>query len=305
MKKHWGAHITLLITSLLFGANYWIAKGLMPDYFQPLQVIFMRVLGAMLLFWLLQLFTPKEKVAKKDLWLIGLSASLGVAVNQIMFFEGLSLTTPVDTSIIHSSSPLLVLMFAAFLAHERITLMKIVGIVMGMTGTLILVLYGNEVSFDSSSFRGDLFILINISAYSMYLVLIKPVMARYRPVTVMKWVFFFGFIFVLPVSVWRIPDINWHQVDGFALFSLLYVIIGTTFLAYLLTIYALRYVNASVAGFYIYLQPVFAALIGILLFDEVLTTHKIIAAILIFAGIFVVNRRHPEKTVNSGKKKDV
>ncbi|MCF8217973.1 MAG: DMT family transporter [Bacteroidales bacterium] len=291
MNKKWIAHLTLFGTSLLFGANYWIAKGLMPDYFQPMQIIFMRVLGAMLLFWFLQLFLPKEKVKTKDLLLIALSSALGVAVNQMMFFEGLNLTTPVDTSIIHSSSPLLVLMFAAILSREKLTLMKITGILIGASGALLLVLYGEEASFNSETFRGDIFILINISAYSMYLVLIKPVMARYKPVTVMKWVFFFGFLCVLPFTVWKLPDIQWAAIDSYAWFSLLYVIIGTTFLAYLLTINALRYVDASIAGFYIYLQPVIAAIIGIWLFDEVLTAHKIIAALLVFTGIYIVNKK--------------
>ncbi|MCF8331687.1 MAG: DMT family transporter [Bacteroidales bacterium] len=299
-KKH-GAHLTLFATSLLFGANYWIAKGLMPEYFQPLQVIFLRVLGAMMLFWLLQLFTLKEKVKRKDLMLIAFSSALGVAVNQIMFFEGLSLTTPVDTSIIHSSSPLLVLVFAALITREKLTLTKLSGILMGAAGTVLLVTYGEEISFNADSFRGDIFILINISAYSMYLVLIKPVMARYKPVTVMKWVFLFGFLCVLPFSVWRIPDIDWQNVDTFGLFSLLYVIIGTTFLAYLLTIHALRYVEASIAGFYIYLQPIFAAIIGIWLFNEVLTIHKIVAAALVFAGVYVVNSK-PSKTKLKAKK---
>ncbi len=296
MNKKWGAHLTLFATSLLFGANYWIAKGLMPDYFQPLQVIFMRVLGAMLLFWILQLFLPREKVTKKDLWLIALSSALGVALNQIMFFKGLNLTTPVDTSIIHSSSPVLVLMFAAIITRERLTWMKIAGIILGAAGALLLVVHGKQISFNADSFRGDVFILINISAYSMYLVLIKPVMARYKPVTVMKWVFFFGFLFVIPFSVGKLPTIQWQNIDSFAWFSLGYVIVGTTFLAYLLTIQALRYVDASVAGFYIYLQPVVAALIGITIFDEKLTMEKIIAAALVFAGVYFVSRKPAKRT---------
>ncbi len=300
MSKKWGAHLTLFVASLLFGANYWIAKGLMPDYFQPLQVIFMRVLGAMLLFWILHLFFTKEKVNKKDLWLIALSSALGVALNQIMFFRGLNLTTPVDTSIIHSSSPVLVLLFAAIIARERLTWMKITGIILGAAGALLLVVHGKEISFNADSFRGDVYILINISAYSMYLVLIKPVMARYKPVTVMKWVFFFGFIFVIPFSVGTLPDINWKNIDAFAWFSLGYVIVGTTFLAYLLTIHALRYVDASVAGFYIYLQPVVAALIGIIIFGEMLTPEKIIAATLVFSGVYFVSRKPPGRIKDPG-----
>lgn len=303
MNKKWIAHLALFGTSLLFGANYWIAKGLMPDYFQPMQIIFMRVLGAMLLFWLLQVFLPREHVKPKDLTLIALSSALGVAVNQMMFFEGLNLTTPVDTSIIHSSSPVLVLMFAAILSREKLTMMKISGILIGAAGALLLVLHGKEASFNSETFLGDIFILINISAYSMYLVLIKPVMAKYKPVTVMKWVFFFGFLCVLSFTVWKLPDIQWENVDNYALFSLLYVIIGTTFLAYLFTINALRYVDASIAGFYIYLQPVIAAIIGIWLFDEVITAHKIIAALLVFTGVYIVNRK-PAKPQNQYKNRE-
>lgn len=291
MPKHWSAHLALFTTSCLFGANYWIAKGLMPGYFHPLQVIFIRVLGAVILFWLLHFITPQEKIRRKDFIIIALSSALGIAVNQIMFFEGLNLTTPVDASIIHSSSPVLVLMFAVALSREKLSLMRNIGIVLGAAGALFLVLHGKEASFNADTFKGNVFVLINISGYSMYLVLIKPVMARYKPVTVMKWVFLFGFIYALPFTVTKIPHVDWQAVNGFAWFSLLYVVIGTTFLAYLLTSNALRYVDSTVAGFYIYLQPVIAAIIGIIFFDEIITIPKIFAAALVFSGVYFVSKK--------------
>lgn len=285
------AHIALLGASFLFGANYSIAKGLMPDYLLPLQFILLRVTGASLLFWLASLFTKNEHIEWKDFGLIALCALLGVAANQIFFFMGLNLTSPVDASIIHTSSPILVLVLSTFILSEKITLLKLTGIIIGASGAVTLIAYGQQLDFSSSSLEGNLLIVVNITAYSVYLILAKPLMKKYQPVTIMKWLFLISIVFVAPFSIQNMSTINWSEFPLSVWASLIYVVIGNTFLAYLLIIFALKHLSSTIAAYYIYLQPVVASIIAILMFNEQLTIIKIIAALLIFTGVYLVNRK--------------
>ncbi len=291
MNNRIKAHFSLIAASMIFGANYWIAKGLMPDYLSPEQIVLLRITGAFLLFYVFSIFTGNEKVLKKDLLRIAVAALFGISLNQLLCFKGLNLTTPVDMAIIHVSNPIFVLVFAAFMIKEKVTFIKITGILLGATGAVILILYRGEISFSSDTFTGNFLALLNTLAYAVYIVLIKPVMARYKPVTVMKLVFLFGFIFILPITLNSIFSVQWNKLDTENWLSLLYVVIATTFLAYLLTIYALKYVEASVASFYIYLQPVIATIIALGLGKQFFTITKALAALLIFGGVYLVSRR--------------
>lgn len=290
------AHAALFASGLLFGANYWIAKGLMPDYMQPMQIIFVRGLMAMLLFWLVSALLKPVKTDKSDHLRLFICSLLGVAVNQIFFFIGLSYTSPVDTSLIHAGSPLMVMLFSALIMSERITTQKITGILAGAVGAIILILQGAKAGTGDNMLLGNLLIFVNITAYSLYLVLIKPMMMKYDAVTVMKWVFLYGFLIVIPFSAKDAAAINWKAFSPGAWFAISYVVVGTTFLAYLLTTFSLKALSPGVAGYYIYMQPLVAAAIGIFIFNEVLTVTKIIAGLLIFAGVFLINRQAAFRT---------
>ncbi len=283
-------HLALIIAGFIFGANYAIAKSLMPEAFSPLQIIFIRVLGALILFFIISLFFKKERFSVKDIFTIAIASFFGIAVNQVLFFTGLNLTTPVNASVIHASSPVLVVLFSALISRERITAMKIAGIVLGGVGAVTLILYQHVITFDHAFLKGNIFILINITAYSLYLVIIKPVMSKYNPVWVMRWVFLFGFIWVAPVTLSSLSSIDLTSISVNSWLALIYVVAGTTTLAYLLTTYGLRYLNASVVGYYIYMQPLVAAVIAWLWFDDKVTPPGIVAALLIFIGVFLVSK---------------
>lgn len=263
----------------------------MPGFLDPYQLVLIRITGACLIFWLLGLTIPKEKIENKDVRIIVLAATLGTTVNQLFFFVGLNLTTPIDVSIIHVSNPIFVLIFAAILIKEKVTLKKISGILLGATGALVLVVYGNEVDFGSDGFKGNLFAVLNMLAYALYMVLIKPVMRKYHPFTVMKWIFLTGFITTLPVAFTHIPSISFSGFESATWLSLAYVIVATTFLAYLLTIYALKYVEASVASYYVYLHPIIVVIIAFWLGQQDFTLGKLLAAFLIFTGVYLVSRK--------------
>jgi len=297
MTRNLQAHLSLFGSSLIFGANYWIAKGLMPVYFEPFQIIFIRLSTTALLFWAMSLFIPKEKINRKDLVLIAICAMLGVVINQIMFFEGLKLTKPVETAILHTTSPIMVLIMSHWLIKERVTNAKAWGITFGFLGALTIVLNGQSLSFSDSNVLGSIFIFINIVSYSLYLVLIKPMMSKYHAITIMKWVFLFGFIAAAPITGPSFARINWEIITPFIWFSLSYVVIASTFIAYIMITFSLKYLTPSVVGFYIYLQPFVATITGVIFYNSTITIVKIFAAMMIFTGVYLVSKKAPKGSI--------
>ena len=222
---------------------------------------------------------------------LALCGIFGVSINQLLFFEGLNLSTPVDASIIMVTNPVLVLIISAILINEKITIFKTIGIMLGAAGALITIVYGKELSVGSEPLKGNIFLFINAFSYSIYLVMVKPLMDKYNPFTVMKWTFFFGFIFIIPFTSSAFTNVNWSSFSTFTWLALVYVVIVTTFLAYLLIAFSMKYVNPSIASFYIYFQPVIASLLAMFLYDERITIVKIFSAFLIFTGVYMVSRK--------------
>ncbi len=288
------AHLSMLAATMLFGANYWIAKGLMPDHLLPMQIIFLRVLGALIIAWIIQLSVKELRVLRidrADYPRLILSSLIGVALNQMMFFNGLNHTTPVDAAIINSGSPILVLLFAAWMLKERIGKSRLGGILLGATGALMLILLGNPLLPGSGHLTGNMFIVVNTAAWSLYLVVSKPLMVKYNPFVMMRWMFLIGFIGVFPFTIKQALDINFNSFDGYTWFSILYIIIGTTFMAYFFISYSLKRLSSSVVAYYTYIQPVIVAVIGIIIFAEIISWVKILSALLVFAGIYFVTRK--------------
>ena len=200
MSQTLRAHLALLATTLIFGLHYTIAKSMMPHFLSPMQLIFLRLLGGVLLFWIFQRLFVREKVEKRDLFMLAICGVFGFALNQSLFYEGLNITTPVDASVIHVMNPILVLIFASILIREKVTPTKVAGILIGASGALMLILFGRKLSFSGSSALGNLLVFCNMVFYALYLVLIKPLVAKYHTTTILKWVSLFGFISILPFS---------------------------------------------------------------------------------------------------------
>ena len=183
------AHIALFIVQLMYGANYVIAKGLMPNIIGPNGFILVRVAGAVALFWGILAF-KNEKVALKDLGRLAICAVFGVALNQLMFFNGLMLTSPINASVMMTTTPILVLLFSVIILKEKIIPIQLVGVLIGAVASVVFILLNSGGGYASDT--GDIFILINATSYSFYLVLVKPLMKKYKPLTVISWVFTFG-----------------------------------------------------------------------------------------------------------------
>lgn len=290
MTSNIKAHLALLGANIIYGINYTVAKDVMPEFISPFGFIFCRVTGALFLFWLVFAFSY-EKIAKKDLLLLAVCGLFGVAANQLMFFHGLNLTTPINAGIIMTSNPVFVLIASALILKNRITFLKVGGILIAITGALLLLLFKNNFSFGSETIEGDIFIFLNALSYGTYLVLAVPLMKKYKPLTVITWVFTFGFIYVFPFGVEEFSQINWSSFNATIWGEFAFVIIGTTFFAYLLNIYGLKNLSPSTVSTYIYLQPLLASIFAIYAGKDQLDWIKVIAAILIFSGVYLVSKR--------------
>jgi drug/metabolite transporter (DMT)-like permease len=288
-------HIALFIVNLIYAANYTIAKGVMPGFVQPLGFVLLRVAGALLLYLAFTGIFIKGTLKKEDVPRMALCGFFGVALNQMLFFKGLSITTAINASLIMITAPILVLIMSAIILKERMGPWKILGIALGFTGAF-LVVRGPGFGIRGDTWIGDLFVFINATAYAIYLVIVKPLMKRYHPLFVIRWVFTFGLIPVLFFGWQDVWAINWSDLTQNYLIAILYVIIGTTFMAYLLNIFALSRANPTLVGIYIYLQPILASIIAVYFADERITGVKLLAAALIFLGVYLVSLKPKPQT---------
>ncbi len=285
------AHAALFAVALIYGLNYSIAKDVMEGYVAPSGFILIRALGATSLFWLLSAFLHREKLAQKDLLRVALGGALGVAINQLFFFNGLHLTTPISASVIMTTNPIMVLILSTIALRVPLSPARIIGIALGMSGALFLITRGGDLSslFTSDAALGNLFILINALSYAAYLVTVKPLMGRYKALTVIKWVFLFGTLYVLPFGYTQLAAVDWGNMPPFIAWEIVFVVVCTTFLAYLLNIYALKTVSSTTVSFYIYLQPLVATLAALALGKDQLSFVLLISAALIFSGVYMVS----------------
>ncbi len=288
MKQSYRVHAALLTVALIYGANYSIAKTVTPEFILPFGVIVLRVVGATILFWFI---APKERIEnKKDLAYLALCSLFGVAINQLCFFKGLSLTVPVNASVIMTIVPIMVLLATTFLLKERLTQIKLLGIFLGFVGAVMLVT-GGGFSFSGDTFLGDIFILINALAYGVYLVIAKPMLDKYKPLTVVKWIFTFGCLFVVPMGYPELRLVEWGMLPSYTYVALAYIIVFTTCLTYLLNAFALKKVSPNIVGYYIYLQPIIATTIAIIFRGDTLTIPTIVFSCLIFLGVYLVSMK--------------
>ncbi|MBE0651094.1 MAG: EamA family transporter [Bacteroidales bacterium] len=294
------AHLALLGANLIFGLNFVIAKGIMPHWLEPRAVIVLRVVGASTVFWIVDMIIGGEKVSRTDLRRMFVAAIFGVAINQILFFEGLNLTTPINASIIMVGTPIFVLVMSHFIIKDRITWTKAIGIMLGFLGAVYLILRNGNITIGSSTTMGNIMVLINAASYALFLVLVKPLMSSYKPLTVMKWVFTFGLIFVIPVSLKQISAADFTVIPAHIWVSIGYVVIFTTVIAYFLNNYSLKRISPSVNSSYIYLQPMIATLVAVSFGKDRLNIVEIIASLFIFSGVYFVNRtRKPKPRTDS------
>ena len=296
MNANLKPHLLLFIVNFLYAGNYTIAKFAMPEFITPEAFVVLRASVGALIFFMIHFLWIREKIDMSDWYKLILCGLFGVAANQMLFFKGLSLTQPINAALIMITVPILVMLIASVALKERVTLFKILGVVCGLSGAAIIIISGENIRALVVS-RGDLFILINATSYALYLVLVKSLMVKYQPFTVMRWIFFFGFFMVLPFGIFKLAEVDWQHLPGIAWRSIAYVLVGVTILTYLFNAMALKTASATLVSTYVYLQPLLAAFIAIGFGKDVLTNEKVVAGILIFLGVYLVSFRQRSRAI--------
>jgi drug/metabolite transporter (DMT)-like permease len=286
------AHLAVLFANLFFGINFSIVKFISPSLVKPFGLNLIRAGITVLLFWFMYLLKPsKGGIEQKDIPRFILCAITGVAINQLMFIKGLTLTTPVHAALLILVTPVFILLIAFAASTEKISFLKITGLLFALAGSAILISAKETIAMAPNMLLGDIFIIINAISYAFYYILVKPLMQKYSPLHVIRWVFTFGVILIFPFCWNEFSVIEWAKFETGHFTALIFVVIAGTFFAYLFTVYGLKHLSASATGSYIYLQPLFAAVISMIFFKEALSLYKIISAVLIFAGVYLVNKK--------------
>ena len=288
MKKVIFSHMALFSANMIYALNYIFAKDVMPHYLGPSGFILLRVLGACLVFSLIHHFFIKETIQKKDIGYLIICALFGVVINMLCFFKGLSITTPINASLIMITTPLLVYIISCVLSQEERSFKRLLGVILGLLGAGMLVSNGSSLRINN---MGDFLVFLNAASYALYLILIKKMMLKYHPITVLKAIFLIGLVFITPVGWQELSLLSIYTIPIDIILKIFFVVLFTTCGAYFLNIYAISNLRASTVAFYIYLQPLLATILSIALGKDILTTIKILAATCIFIGVYFVIRR--------------
>lgn len=305
-KRH--GHLALLISSIVFGLNIPIARTLIPDIVDPFLMTFFRMCGAATLFWTASLFTPKEHVPRKDILLFFASSLLAIVVNQTFFIVGLSKTSPIDASLVVTLSPIITMLLAALIIKEPITWVKAVGVLIGASGAVILILNSSHENANGNLI-GNLFVLFSVASYALYLTLFKNLISRYSSITSMKWMFLFATILTYPMSHKAIVETNFADFDSGVYLRIVYVVAFATFFTYLLIPVAQKTVRPTTISMYNYLQPLTAAFVAVAIGIDRFGWDKIISAALVFAGVYIVTQSKSrvqlyKEKISGGKKSE-
>lgn len=290
------AHLGLVGTNLFFAANYSIVKYFTGHHYAgPFGLNLIRIGVSLVLFWILFFFSSdKIKIQKKEIVPLLLCALTAIALNQMLFIKGLALTFSIHASLLTLITPIMITIIAARILKEKLTTEKMIGLIMGASGAVLLISSREPTAPGENIALGDFLILLSAMSYTFYFILVKPFMVKYSAIQVMRWVFTFGFFLILPLCIKEFSKITWDIFTPKDWLFLFMIAIPGTLFAYIFNAYGIKKLSASIAGAYIYSQPVFAVAIAMIFLKEHLSVYKIVAAILIFTGVFLSNRKNDE-----------
>ena len=292
MNKRILALIAVFIATLIYGVTFTFAKEVMPVYVKPYAFILVRVSGATLIFWTLGLFIKQEKIEKSDYKKIFLVSFFGITLNMLAFFKGLSLTTPISASVMMVTSPIMVLIFSSILIKKAIGKQRILGIFLGLVGTLLLIIYGTTSNEnDTSDNWGNVLVFINAASYGLFLVLAKELSAKYNPIVFIKWLYLFSLIFVIPFGYNELLEVVWQEIPKNIYWNIGFIVIFTSCVTYLFNIYGLSKLKPSTVSVFIYLQPVIATIYAVTVGSDSLNLVKVSATLFIFLGVYLVTKQ--------------
>lgn len=287
-------HLAMFGANLLWGVMSPISKAVLESgAITPLALTTFRMLGAALLFWIASAFTRREHVPPHDLAMLFFASLFGITLNQGCFIAGVSLTSPIDASVITTTVPIITMIIAAFYLKEPVTNKKVIGIFLGALGALILILNGQHAApgtEQESSMAGNILCLTGEFSFAVYYVVFKSLVSRYSPVTLMKWMFTYATICCVPFSYADMTAVDFSHLGTALLYELIFIVAGATFLSYLLIPLGQKRLRPTVVSMYNYLQPIVATMLAVLWGMDRFSPTKGLAIVLVFLGVYVVNK---------------
>lgn len=296
-KKH--GHIALFVANLIFGLNTPITRTIVPQVVDPFVMTFFRMIGAAILFWTISIFTKQEKVPTKDIVLFFFAAVFAIVLNQTFFIYGLSKTSPIDASLVITLVPIVTMVLSAIFIKEPITFKKAIGVIIGASGAMILILGGSKDTASASSLVGNLIVLSSVFSFAIYLSLFKDLISRYSPITAMKWMFLFATILTLPVSYKMFIQTDFASFDTSVILRIGYVVVLATFFTYMLIPIGQKTLRPTTVSMYNYLQPIVASVATVIIGMDKFGVDKIISAVLVFFGVYLVTQSKSKADMQS------
>ena len=279
------------IATTIYGINHTVAKMVMPIYIGSLGLVFLRVLGATIIFWTISLFFKAKPIEKKDRLTILKCGLFGMSINIAAFIAGLDYSTPVNSSILIIISPIFVVILSFFIFKNKINFIKILGIILGFIGAMILILTADSNSSIGRNIPlGNFLFIVNSISYAYYLIIVKPMAEKYDLITLFKWLFLIGLIFNFPLGINQFLDVDWASLPLWeAVLPMVFVVVGTTCMTYFLNGYALSKITSTEVAVFMYLQPIIGILFAIFTKSDTITLIMIVASVLIFTGVYLTS----------------
>jgi drug/metabolite transporter (DMT)-like permease len=297
MKSSYLTHLALFVVALLYGANYSIAKYAMAADIGSQAFILLRIAFGTVVFQLFYRIFAFEKIKdKRDYVHFAICGFTGIALNMSAFFKGLSMTSAINASVFMLLSPVFVLIFVAISGRRRLFKNEYLGMVIAFVGAYLLVRFSG-LTDEGQSTQGDLLILLNAASYAYYLFHVPRLLKKYKATTVAAFIFPFGLLWVLPLGIPELMEIDFNGLNTIIWASIAYVLIGVTAMAYFLNAWALQRSNSVLVSTYIYLQPVLASIIALGSGMDILSWQKVVFGVLVLTGLLVVNRKKPKVLV--------
>ena len=279
------------IATTIYGINHTVAKMVMPIYIGSLGLVFLRVLGATIIFWTISLFFKTKPIEKKDRLTILKCGLFGMSINIAAFIAGLDYSTPVNSSILIIISPIFVVILSFFIFKNKINFIKILGIILGFIGAMILILTADSNSSIGRNIPlGNFLFIVNSISYAYYLIIVKPMVEKYDLITLFKWLFLIGLIFNFPLGINQFLDVDWASLPLWgAVLPMVFVVVGTTCMTYFLNGYALSKITSTEVAVFMYLQPIIGILFAIFTKSDTITLIMFVASVLIFTGVYLTS----------------
>lgn len=304
MKGASKGHIAILTTNIIFGINIVVAKNVLSNgNIDALALTYFRILGATIAFWIASLFVKREKLIVKDFVILFFASLFGIVINQTSFIVGLKTTSPIDASLIITLTPIITMLISAAYLKEPITSKKIIGVLIGCLGAVILIFSSKYLNVSGTrSWLGNSLCFLSSLAYACYLVFFRDFIKTKHPITLMKWMFLFSAILLLPIGIPKITAVDLRSINNLLGVEIIYVVLMATFLTYLLIPIGQKHLRPTTLTMYNYLQPIIAAILAIFLGQDNFGIEKVLAAILVFLGVYVVTQSKSRQQLEAENK---